>query len=183
MRIVIEQRPLADEPTDGCQETIRGTLERPGNVVDFEDHASVSQDQLPGTNGRASPAENDVMSVARLLVLAKHVHYPERILREHIIPGGQIGRKSPGLLVPSVTRGWISLGRVRHQRHENSFRVGTATPNGMLVAPPQSACFGNPGFTSRPASWFPGHSVTVDLANGYGSPAPNASQELNPATT
>ena len=129
MRIVVENRPLTNKPTDGGEQAVWGTLERPGEVVDLENHAPIAKDQLSRTDRRPSTSENDMMRMARLLVLAENMHHSKDILHEHIVSGEVVVRESPALSVPTVTRLRITQRSVGGQRHESSFRVRKSIPN------------------------------------------------------
>lgn len=82
-------------------------MECPGDVVDFENHTSFAKDHLPRARGRAGATENYVMSMARLVILPKHVHHPKDILHKYIVSRGEIARESPALSMPSVVRVWV----------------------------------------------------------------------------
>ncbi|HYW84256.1 MAG TPA: hypothetical protein VFB30_13420, partial [Spirochaetia bacterium] len=109
-------------PADGCEQTVCGALERPGNVVDFEKHAPFAKDQFTGADCRASPTKNYVMSMARLLVLAENMHLSEDILHEHVVCRCHVGRESPALAVPAVIAIAVPHGGVGGQRHKDSFK-------------------------------------------------------------
>jgi hypothetical protein len=121
---------LTNKPTEGGEQAVGRTLECPGEVIDFENHASLSQDHLPGTDRRASSTENDVMSMTRLLILAKNIHHSKDILNDHIISRRQVGRESPALSVPAVIGIRIAQRSVSGQGHASSFQGGGVHSDG-----------------------------------------------------